>query len=291
VTGFFTGRIEAYFFEGDGVRIAAIGDIHRCFDEEDARWIDRANFDRVLFTGDLPGRWHQGMDEVARGLAALTTPAVLIPGNHDGPSVFEMLADQWGCAGSGRDSLDRFAVRAATFGQVELGGYSVHPLTGDTALLVARPLAMDGRKLSFAPAIERAYGVADLTASATRLKALVDDHDARRWVVLAHNGPAGLGVGREAPWGLGYRDLGDPDLAAVIDHLRGTGRSVPLVVAGHVHHRGDAGRRRWCVRDRGTTYVNAARVPRHEQVGGSSQRHLVSIGLDGDTVRVEAQTY
>jgi len=109
--------------------------------------------------------------------------------------------------------------------------------------------------------------------------------------VLAHNGPAGLGSGREAPWGLGHRDLGDPDLAAVIDHLRGTGRSAPLVVAGHVHHRCDAGRRRWCVRDRGTTYVNAARVPRHEQVGGSPRRHLVSIDLDGDAVRVEAQTY
>ena len=273
------------------MRIAAIGDIHRCFDADDSRWIDRGNFDRVLFTGDLPGRWHEGMDEVAGGLAALRTPAVLIPGNHDGPKLWELLVDQWGPARAGGASLDRMRAYGARMGGVEVGGYSVHPLEEGLALLVGRPLSMDGRKLSFAPAIERAYGVADLAASEARLKAIVDGHDVERWVVLAHNGPAGLGVGPTSPWGLGRRDLGDPDLAGVITHLKDTGRSVPLVVAGHVHHRGDEGRRRWCVRKDGTTYLNAARVPRHESIGGSSRRHLVCVDLDGDAVRVEAQTY
>ncbi|MEQ1569933.1 MAG: hypothetical protein ABMA64_30145 [Myxococcota bacterium] len=138
---------------------------------------------------------------------------------------------------------------------------------------------MDGRRLSFAPALEAAHGVGSLEASADRLEALVAGSDGAI-VFLAHNGPRGLGTGAGAPFAMqravdgtdwvgsvrrlraGERagiDLGDPDLAEAIARARHRGRTVLAVVAGHMHHRST---RRWNVEQDGVLYVNAARVPR-----------------------------
>jgi len=251
-------------------------------------WLDAQKFALVLITGDLPGRVHQGLAQVVETLSTLRTRAVWIPGNHDAPTVAQLIHDQlpWR-AGAGAISTRLDAIQRAV-SPVEMGGYSVHELSGSTGLLVARPLAMDGRRLTFAAAVAQHWGVGSLEESAGRMKALVDQHPYRRWWILGHNGPSGLGAGVEAPWGITGRDLGDPDLSAVVAHLKQTDREVPLVVAGHVHHRTGARGRAWCVQKEGTTYVNAAHVPRHDRSG---ERHVVVVSVAEEGPEVTAVTY
>ena len=270
------------------MRIAVVGDIHQHFDGRDAAWIDAQKFALVLITGDLPGRFHQGIGPVTKALASLRTPAVWIPGNHDAPTLAQLIQDQtpWR-AGAGGISARLHALRTA-LSPVAVGGFSVHRVSDDIGLLVGRPLAMDGRRVTFAAAVKQHWGVSNLSESIERMKALVDAHAYRRWWVLGHNGPSGLGAGGSAPWGIAGRDLGDPDLAAAVAYLKQTGRAVDVVVAGHVHPRCGARGRAWHVKQDGTTYVNAARVPRHDQSGG---RHLVVLTLAQDALEVDAVTY
>jgi uncharacterized protein (TIGR04168 family) len=86
---------------------------------------------------------------------------------------------------------------------------------------------------------------------------------------LAHNGPSGLGGQAQDLWGRDFDpdggDWGDADLRGAIEHARGRGLRVLAVLAGHMHWalRGRPGvQRRWQLQERGTLYVNAARVPR-----------------------------
>jgi hypothetical protein len=59
-------------------------------------------------------------------------------------------------------------------------------------------------------------------------------------LLLAHNGPAGLGSEPHSICGVDWRseagDWGDPDLAAVLQQLQEQGRRVGLVLHGHMHH-------------------------------------------------------
>ena len=93
-------------------------------------------------------------------------------------------------------------------------------------------------------------------------------------VVLAHNGPTGLGeasdiVGRDwQPRGRKQRDdpadWGDADLEAGLASAS-EGAHVPLVVFGHMHHAlRDGGERRMALHDpsHNRLYLNAAHVPR-----------------------------
>lgn len=59
-------------------------------------------------------------------------------------------------------------------------------------------------------------------------------------VLLAHNGPAGLGGAPHSICGCDWLatagDHGDPDLQAVLVWLQAAGRQVALVLHGHMHH-------------------------------------------------------
>src|SRR5699024_7399208 len=139
--------------------------------------------------------------------------------------------------------------------------------------------------------LKRHFGVGDFAASAARLKALVDAAPARL-VVLAHNGPAGLGASPDAPFGCDFDpklgDFGDPDLRAAVDHARASGREVLAVVAGHMHHRNAktrAERETWA-HDGATLYINAARVPRMRRDG--SHRHHIALHINAAGLRAEA---
>ena len=102
-----------------------------------------------------------------------------------------------------------------------------------------------------------------------------------RIVVLAHDGPKGLGAARDAIFGCDFRaeagDWGDSDLAIALDRALDAGRPVVAVVAGHMHHalRG-GGTRAWQATRRGVLHVNAA-VPRVTEQG----RAFVVVTLDG----------
>ncbi len=252
-------------------RLAVFGDLHGAFGRDDALALDARGYDGALFVGDLGSARPGSLRAVARAIAGLRTPAVVLPGNHDGPSALGVLREAvlggWHPPGSGLRTVARTERIARWLHPVPLGGYSLHPLPGVT-VVAARPWAMDGRRASFAAALARRHGVHDLASSARRLQALVGPTTGPV-VILAHNGPAGLGVRPCDPWSLHGRDAGDTDLTVVLGHP-----AVKAVVAGHLHlgHERDAFRA-----VDGVLCVNAARVPR--------RGHFVEVEVDDDGAR------
>jgi len=97
-------------------------------------------------------------------------------------------------------------------------------------------------------------------------------------ILLAHNGPTGLGsrmddiCGRD--WVAGAGDHGDPDLEQAISDLQSqTGVSIPLVVFGHMHKSlayGGGLRKMIAFGTNRTIYLNGAVVPRVKQAKDSS---------------------
>lgn len=275
------------------MKLAVIGDIHGFWDENDTAFFNASDYDGLLFVGDF-ARW-TGSLPVARKLSALTRPAWAIPGNHDAVSLSQLLAEIKGRplvrTLTGLAMGHRVGRLARALGPVRLRGFSLDRLDQDLALLTARPHAMGPDRFYYRGYLKRQFGVADFEASAERLKALVDQAP-KRILVLAHNGPAGLGDTPDAPFGNDFNpaagDFGDPDLRLAIDYARASGHQVLAVVAGHMHHRNHktGQRRRTWDHDGETLYVNAARVPRMKRDG--SHRHHVALHIDGSALSAEA---
>lgn len=276
-------------------RIAVVGDVHLQLDGRDVEILDGAGYDLVLFVGDLAGYTHQGGVEVARTIATLRTPTLVMPGNHDGVHVGQLLAEMFERPRLrrtlGRRMLRRCDELAEALRPHRLVGYSLHPLDAHgLTVIAARPHAMGGSRLTFPRYLEQRFGVRSLGDSKRRMRQLVDESPHDRVLFLGHNGPTGLGSRREDIWGCDFReeagDFGDDDLAHAIEHAHTHGRTVLAVVAGHMHHalRG-GGDRDWRVRDEGVLHVNAARVPRMFRRDGAIVRHHVELTIDGDRVK------
>lgn len=273
------------------MKYAVIGDIHGFWDRHDTAFFNASDYDALLFVGDFP-RMTDSLP-VARQLAGITRPAWAIPGNHDAVTMFQLMAEikhrpimrRLACIGMSR----RVKQLARAIEPIRLRGYAVEPLAPDLGLLIARPHAMGPDYFYYRDYLRRQYGVGSFEASTERLKALVDQAP-QNLVVLAHNGPAGLGDAADAPFGSDLNDIcgdfGDPDLRAAIDHARGTGRKVLAVVAGHMHqrsHRSGVVRDIWA-NDGQTLYINTARVPR---IRRNDNRHHVALTIEGTSVTAE----
>jgi len=274
------------------MRLAVIGDIHGFWDDRDTEYFNDSDYDGVLLVGDLPPLTN-GI-KVAKSIAGLTKPAWLIPGNHDGVTTLQLLAElkgwprmrRWTSAGMER----RVRRLDEALGPVRLSGYECLQLSDGLGLITARPHAMGPDKFYYGSYLQRRFGVASFEDSAARLRALVDQAPTDL-IFMAHNGPSGLGQAADAPWGCDFSDafgdFGDPDLRNAIDYARDSGRRVHAVVAGHMHHRSKAGNeRRTSAYEIGTLFVNAACVPRQRRNG--QWRHHVALKVQADTV--EAQT-
>jgi uncharacterized protein (TIGR04168 family) len=284
------------------IRLALVGDVHGAFGSEDVATLDRGEdgqpYDRVLFVGDLAGYTFRGTLAVARQIAGLRTPALVMPGNHDAMSAPQMFAELTenaaGAAMLSGGEEKRVRALADALGPAELTGYRVHELAPGLSLVAARPHSFGGPRLAFQPYLSRAFGVASLEASAARLAALVDAARGPSLVLLGHNGPSGLGAARSALWGADFRreggDFGDPDLRAAIAHARATGKRVLAVLAGHMHRqlRGGGPPRVAFARDEhGTLFVNAARVPRVFREGPRTLRHHVAVTVGPERAEAE----
>jgi uncharacterized protein (TIGR04168 family) len=236
---------------------------------------------------------------VARAIARLRTPALVIPGNHDAAHVFQMAAEVLEA-----DALlpllnlgqrTRESELKSALGAARIAGYSLHPFETDfgrLTVLAARPHSAGGAHLAFRPHLEDAFGIDDMDASRRRLVELVDEAGAGEILFLAHNGPSGLGDRRDDIWGCDFKkeegDFGDPDLRGAIQYAKRRKKTVRAVVAGHMHHHlKGGGQRRWRVSSDGILYVNAARVPRIFRRGKRVLRHHVELVVAAD--RVEAR--
>lgn len=276
------------------MKLAVIGDIHGCWVDADTDYFNQGEYDALLFVGDLPPLI--GSLPVARRLAGLRIPAFLIPGNHDAVTAPQFLAElrqrRRLAAVLSVGHARREAQLRAALGPVKLVGYSLDKLDWagkPLGLLAARPYSMGGDRVYFLPHMKRQYGVASFEDSAAKLRALVDQAPPDL-IVLAHNGPAGLGNARTDIFGCDFArnggDFGDPDLRAAIDYALQSGRRVHAVMAGHMHHRLKRGgfRGYWQVARDGVLYVNAARVRRIK----GELRHHVALTLEAGGARAEA---
>ncbi len=284
------------------LRVAIIGDCHLRFDARDVLALDAAGLDLILFVGDLGGYRSRGAETVARVIATLETPALVLPGNHDAVIASQLLSEALPQGRALRPLLSRGQPKRvhaldAALGDVPLGGYSTHAfsLRGQhLSVIAARPHSMGGPELGFASYLGRRFGIESITDSAQRLMSLIDATPDRRIVMLAHNGPTGLGNTPESIFGNDFSgrggDWGDLDLRLAMEHARRVGKRLLAVAAGHMHHhvRG-GGERPFAVMEKDTLIVNAARVPRQRRHAGELLGYHVLLTIDGDEVRAESR--
>lgn len=281
------------------MRIAVIGDIHKHWDDGDVEYFNGSDYDAVLIVGDLPGRTNSGFARVTEALARLRKRTLVIPGNHDGVTVFQKLAElkqkpRWIERGN-RGMAERIDRWREQLRPAELVGFSRHTLQArgrSLDIVAARPHSMGGPSLAFRPYLRERFGVDSFADSAARLRDLFDacEHPI---LVLAHNGPAGLGERPEDIWGCDFRteggDFGDSDLRDALDYARSRGKPVLGVVAGHMHRqlRGQPKReRRWLVERDGIIYANAAHSPRTLYEDGTRLRHHLGLDYDGAALHI-----
>jgi uncharacterized protein (TIGR04168 family) len=279
------------------LRLGIIGDLHTHWDEVDVAEFNRTDFDLLFFTGDLGGGTPESTLRIARSMAGLEKPALVMPGNNDTWDTVALAAELAHQAGLSVLSNLRRGSEPGN-GIVKLCGYSLHPFRREgygITLIAGRPHSMGGPNLSFPEFMRETYGIESMSESEARLIQLVEEAPTRDVVFLSHNGPTGLGAAPDDPWGADFKpdggDWGDPDLAEAIRHARTIGKRVRAVIAGHMHIRTRQGvDRTWLAEDESTHFVNAARVPRIFPGEDDFLRHHISMQIGAESLRVREVT-
>jgi len=259
----------------------AIGDIHRCWREVDAVYLERSQPDLAMFVGDLGDE----DVEMVRRIADVSVKKVVILGNHDAwqsfakKEVTEKLNESLDVLGSDHIA---YSVR-----EVPEAGISV---------VGARPFSWGGQSLRSPELYDEIYGVRTMRQSAAAIVDAARNAQHRDLVILAHNGPLGLGSETNDIFGKDFGkpggDWGDYDLALALERIAGYGLRVRAVIAGHMHHRllhpRGAERRRFVKRG-DTLFLNCAVVPRVERnANGEELSYFVRTNWqDGECLSIE----
>lgn len=274
--------------------LVAVGDLHRRWRPADRAYLERSQPDLAMFVGDLSDTEEP---ELTEKIAAVDVPKVVLLGNHDAwrsieeQEITQELSDSLAVLGS---SHLAYGVRDVPAAQVSIVG--------------ARPFSYGGpgkrgergAVLRGAAVYEQLYGVGDFKASADLIMKAAQGARHSDLVILAHNGPTGLGDDPADFCGKDFRDRkvqgdrpggdwGDKDLELAIEAIEGWGYRVRAVVSGHMHHKllepRGAERRRF-VRRGHTLYVNCAVVPRLvRDRDGHELAHFVRMQWEGGECR------
>ena len=235
----------------------AIGDIHRCWREVDSVYLERSQPDLALFVGDLGD---EDVDMVSR-IAALSVNKAVILGNHDAWQSFAK-----------KEITEKLYSSLDVLGEDHIA-YSVREVPeAGISVVGARPFSWGGQSLRSPELYDEIYGVRTMRQSAAAIVDAARNAQHRDIVILAHNGPLGLGSQTNDIYGKDFGkpggDWGDYDLALALQRIAGYGLRVRAVIAGHMHHRllhpRGAERRRFIQRG-DTTFINCAVVPRVER--------------------------
>ena len=255
-----------------GESILFVGDLHGLYDEEDTRFLSDADAALRVFVGDLGDE----DPEIVERICELDVPFVVMLGNHDAWASFRK--------GSPTDELAR---SIELLGDRHLAYKHLDLDAAEVTLVGARPFSWGGLSLRSQSLYEGLYGIKDHESSAAKIVETANAGKYRDLVIVAHNGPAGLGDQPTDIYGKDFGrpggDWGDIDLRLAITTLRTQGYRIRLCVAGHMHHklvhpRGEF-RKRWILRG-STVHVNAARVPRiYTAHSGRVTRHYVEARL------------
>ncbi len=261
--------------------LVAVGDIHRCWREVDSVYLERSRPDLAMFVGDLGDE----DPEMVRRIGAIDVPKVVMLGNHDAWQSFtrKAVTENLGA------SLDALGDDHLAYGVREV------PAAG-VSVVGARPFSWGGQSLRSPELYDEIYGVRTMRQSAAAIVDAARNAQHRDLVILAHNGPIGLGSDTADIFGKDFGkpggDWGDYDLALALQRIEGCGLRVRAVVAGHMHHRllhpRGAERRRF-VRRGETLFVNTAVVPRVERdQNGEELGHFVRMKWrSGECLSVE----
>lgn len=267
------------------IRIAVIGDVHGAWDEQDEIALKHLNIDLVLLVGDFGNE----SIEVVRSIAALDLPKAVIMGNHDA----WYSATDWGIKQCPYDRTkeDWVQQQLDLLGKTHVGYGKLDFPELKLSVVGSRPFSWGGstwRNVSF---YQQRYGVRNFEESIAKIVAAAESATYETLLFIGHCGPTGLGDRPEDPCGRDWKplggDFGDPDFAAAIDQIQATGKTIPLVTFGHMHHQlrhtKDYLRQSIHVNN-GTVYLNAANVPRIVQTAEDCLRNFSLVTLQASTV-------
>jgi uncharacterized protein (TIGR04168 family) len=234
--------------------LLVLGDLHGHFDETDIRFIERRAPLLTLFVGDLGDE----DVEIVERISELQVPHLVMLGNHDAWRSFR----EKKATPALNEILEKLGDRHLAYERHELPEL-------DMTLIGGRPFSWGGQSLRSPELYKELYGIQNHEESAERIVEIAEEAETRRIILLAHNGPLGLGdrpgsiLGKD--FGKPGGDWGDLDLQIALRRLDQLGFEVPLVIFGHMHHRlifpRGSTRERSVQRD-GTVFFNSARVPR-----------------------------
>lgn len=268
------------------IKIAVIGDIHDAWDEEDPKALAQLGVDLVLFVGDFGNE----AVEVVRAVSTLELPYAASFGNHDA----WYTATPWGTKHCPYDRTqeDWVSLQLDLLADAHVGySYRAFPQL-DLSVVGGRPFSWGGPDWRCAGFYRDRFGVKDFEDSTARIAKAAVQAPSDTILFLGHNGPAGLGDQAEDPCGKDWKqlggDFGDPDLRDAIAATRSTGKRVPLVTFGHMHHNlrhtKAVQRKRLCIDAEGTVYLNAACVPRIIKTAQGLQRNFSLVTLQNHQV-------
>lgn len=240
--------------------VLAVGDVHGHWRAEDATFLESNGQDLTLFVGDLGDEDL----EAVRQVAEVNAEKAVMLGNHDAWQSFSNKAPTPNL----RSSLELLGDDHLAYGVRELPAAKI-------SIIGARPFSWGGASLRSPEVYGEFWGVSDMRTSAGRIVEAARRAQHRDLLILAHNGPAGLGSEPRSIYGKDFGkpggDWGDRDLEMALGQLEELELRVQCVVAGHMHHRTlrprGAQRHRF-VRRGATLFVNPAVVPRLRVAAG-----------------------
>ncbi len=245
------------------ITIAVVGDVHDLWEQEDQIALQHLGVDLVLFVGDFGNE----AVEIVRNIAAVNLPKAAIMGNHDA----WYTASSWGRKKAPYDhsTEDRVQQQLDLLGETHVGFDKLDFPQFALSVVGSRPFSWGGSTWKNNQFYRDRYGIKNFAESTQQIVDSANNAAHETLVFIAHNGPYGLGNKTESicgrDWKVDGGDYGDPDLTEAISQLHSSGKSIPLVTFGHMHHhlKNPPGKRRNIVETREeTVYFNAACVPR-----------------------------
>ena len=250
------------------VKIAVVGDIHDLWELEDNQALSHLNVDLAIFLGDYGNE----AVEVVRRIAAVNVPKVAVMGNHDA----YYSASNKGIKNCPYDRTreDWVQLQMDLLGEAHIGFSKKEFPQLNLTVVGGRPFSWGGPKWRYRKFYRDRFDVANFDESSELILAAADEADHQTVIFVGHVGPLGLGAERDSPcgkdWGKSTADYGDPDFARAIALTQESGKRVPLVTFGHMHHKlkqdSPQLRQRVVTDPEGTVYFNAANVPRIEKI-------------------------
>ena len=290
---------------GPSLTLAVVGDVHDHWDDESSNALASLGADVAIFVGDFG---NENVD-IVKKIASVEIPErkIFMCGNHE--AFYSMTS-------RGRQRAARIAMMSSNLKNMKNGGPGNNSAVDQIldvlgsrhiglssssyqelglSFVGGRPFAgASGRWTDVAAFYEQHYGITSLEDSAHRIVdiALSQPHDLSL-VMVAHNGPAGLGNRRHSicgvDWQLPEVDFGDADLAEAINTVTAQGRPISLVLFGHMHDALKGGGKRDMAHVdevTGTIYLNSAVVPRVKKFVDMNTRghHFLLVDMENGEV-------